>query len=153
MYPRATSDTARLADLGQRIRARREKEGLSLRAASAEIGISFNTLGRVERGHLPDLENFQRIARWLGEASEIEEVTAEVSTPETIATHLRTDPLLSTAAADQISGIVRQLYEALARPPQNTPVHLRAAKTFTPDAANRLGEILERMQRRLMEEV
>ncbi len=152
MYPRAISDTARLADLGQRVRARRDKQGLSLRAASAEIGISFNTLGRVERGHLPDLENFQRIARWLGDVQEVETAVSETSTPETIATHLRTDPMLSTDAADRIAGIVQELYNALARPPENIPVHLRAAKTFTPDAANRLGEMLERMHRRLLEE-
>lgn len=152
MEMRATKGTARLTDLGQRILARRDQRGLSLRAAAAEVGISFNTLARVERGHLPDLENFQRIARWLGDLQEVEIASVEASTPETIAARLRTDPLLSTAAADQIASIVKQLYEALARPPQNAPVHLRAAKTFTPDAANRLGELLERIQRRLVEE-
>ncbi len=152
MDQRATGSTARLTDLGQRVLARREQRGLSLRAAAAEIGISFNTLARVERGHLPDLENFQRISGWLGDAQEIETAPTDASTPDLIAARLRTDPMLSQAAADQIAGIVGQLYTALARPPLSTPVHLRAHKTFTPPAAAQLGELLERMQRRLAEE-
>jgi len=152
MYQRATSGTARLSDLGQRVRDRRDKQGLSLRAASAEIGISFNTLGRVERGHLPDLENFQRISRWLGDVEEGETAASQPSTLEVIASHLRTDPLLTTEAADRISRIVKDLYEGLSQTPQTIPVHLRAAKTFTPDAAGRLEDLLGRMYRRLQDE-
>lgn len=44
-----------------------EKRGpIGVRAAAGEIGISPSTLSRVERGHLPDLENFGLICRWLG---------------------------------------------------------------------------------------
>src|SRR5690606_5506361 len=43
-----------------------EKRGsMGVRAAAREIGISPATLSRVERGHLPALENFRLICRWL----------------------------------------------------------------------------------------
>lgn len=56
-----------LEDLGRRVAKHRETLGLGIRAAAKEIGISHPTLSRIERGHLPDLENYQRICRWLGE--------------------------------------------------------------------------------------
>lgn len=149
MEQQATERTANFDDLGGRVRARRTDLGLSLRDASAEIGVSFNTLGRVERGHLPDLENFRKITGWLGDR---DLVPQEASTTEAIAAHLRTDPMLPPDAADRIAAIVKDLYLALARPPADVPVHLRAAKTFSPDASRLLGDLLERMHRRLYEE-
>jgi len=59
-----------LEDLGRRAAKHRETLGLGIRAAAKEIGISHPTLSRIERGHLPDLENYQRICRWLGEDAE-----------------------------------------------------------------------------------
>jgi transcriptional regulator with XRE-family HTH domain len=53
-----------LESLGQLISEKRGRQGI--RAAAQEIGISPATLSRVENGHLPDLENFQKICRWLG---------------------------------------------------------------------------------------
>lgn len=53
-----------LESLGQLISEKRGKQGI--RATAQEIGISPATLSRVENGHLPDLENFQKICRWLG---------------------------------------------------------------------------------------
>ena len=55
---------ATLEDLGRLISEKRGRQGI--RAAAQEIGISPATLSRVENGHLPDLENFQKICRWLG---------------------------------------------------------------------------------------
>ena len=59
-----------LEDLGRRVAKHRETLGLGIRAAAKEIGVSHPTLSRIERGHLPDLENYQRICRWLGEDAE-----------------------------------------------------------------------------------
>lgn len=59
-----------LEDLGRRVAKHRGTLGLGIRAAAKEIGISHPTLSRIERGHLPDLENYQRICRWLGEDAE-----------------------------------------------------------------------------------
>lgn len=52
-----------LDTLGELILERRGSMGV--RAAAHEIGISPATLSRVENGHLPDLENFRLICRWL----------------------------------------------------------------------------------------
>ena len=147
MPRRPTDETANLRELGSRVASRRKRLGLSLRDVSAETGVSVNTLSRVERGHLPDLENFRRIQTWLGEAQPT--AREAVSIPELIGAHLRTDPLLPGEAAEKIAGIVKDLYEALARPPAAAPVHLRAARTFTPDASRELGDILGRMYNRL----
>ena len=52
-----------LETLGQLIAAKRGRKGI--RAAAREIGVSPATLSRVENGHLPDLENFRLICKWL----------------------------------------------------------------------------------------
>lgn len=54
-----------LDQLGQLVAERRGEDGL--RATAAEIGIAPATLSRVEQGQLPDLANFTKICRWLGE--------------------------------------------------------------------------------------
>jgi transcriptional regulator with XRE-family HTH domain len=45
---------------------KRTKFGLDIRAAASEVGISHETFARVEKGFLPDLENYEKIRRWLG---------------------------------------------------------------------------------------
>lgn len=52
-----------LHTLGQLIVEKRGDVGV--RAAAKEIGISAATLSRVENGHLPDLQKFSLICRWL----------------------------------------------------------------------------------------
>ncbi len=54
-----------IAALAERIAVRRG--ALGLRAAARDAGISPSTLSRVENGHIPDLETFERLCRWLGE--------------------------------------------------------------------------------------
>lgn len=49
--------------LGEYVSEKRGKMGV--RITAKDIGISPATLSRVENGHLPDLENFQKICRWL----------------------------------------------------------------------------------------
>lgn len=50
------------------IKKKREEEGLSIRALSAVVGISFSTLARIERGEgLPDNNSKIRLLEWLGE--------------------------------------------------------------------------------------
>jgi transcriptional regulator with XRE-family HTH domain len=49
------------------VRRKREAEGLSIRALSAVVGISFSTLARIERGDgLPDNNSKIRLLEWLG---------------------------------------------------------------------------------------
>ena len=49
--------------LGRKIADRRKGRGV--REVAREIGISPATLSRVERGHMPDLETFSKVCRWL----------------------------------------------------------------------------------------
>lgn len=49
------------------LRTKREAEGLSIRALSAQIGVSFSALARIERGEgEPDNNSTIRILNWLG---------------------------------------------------------------------------------------
>ncbi len=140
-----------LSELGRLVAAERSRRGLSLREAAAELAIPFNTLARVERGHIPDLPKFKRLVEWCGADinqffSAHERATA---TPEIIAEHLRADRSLTPEAAQQISHIVTELYEALARPEEVIAAHLRASKTFRPEAAQALGTLLADMNQAL----
>jgi transcriptional regulator with XRE-family HTH domain len=53
-----------LENLGRLVHARRGTRGI--RDTAKEIGISPSTLSRIENGHLPDLEKFRLVCRWLG---------------------------------------------------------------------------------------
>jgi transcriptional regulator with XRE-family HTH domain len=138
-----------ISTLKTRVKLHREELGLSLRAAADDCEVPFNTLARVEKGHLPDLANFRRIVIWLGLAPEQffqpPRVRTE-NTPEIIAHHLSRDPNLSDSAASQIASLVRDLYSNLARPQRAVQIRLRAAPTFKPEASRLLGGILDTMQ-------
>jgi len=102
-----------------------------------------------EKGHVPDLLTFQRIADWFGIAAN--ELLADptiraVSTPDVIAGHLKSDPALSEAAAEKIASIVQDLYASLSQKETGPAMHLRAAKTFRPEAARVLSDIPEELQ-------
>lgn len=55
---------ASLEELGGLVKEKRR--GRPIREVAREIGISHATLIRIEKGHLPDLENYQKICRWIG---------------------------------------------------------------------------------------
>jgi transcriptional regulator with XRE-family HTH domain len=138
-----------LGELGPLLARRRSKLGLSLREASEASGVPTATLSRIEQGRMPDLATFVRVVEWLGEPpgrffSPVPE-RAE-NTPEAIAEHLMADPALPPAAAEQIAGIVRDLYQHLASTQRRTALHLRAAKTFSPPALRLLTDLLDDMQ-------
>lgn len=143
-------------ELKNLVASERKRRGLSLRAAAEQADVPFNTLARVEKGHLPDLANFRRIVEWLGLGPERffqpSHIRA-VDTPEVIAHHLARDPNLSDAAAEKIAGLVRELYTSLAMADRSIKVHLRAATTFTPDASRLLNELLDEIQRKLTSNV
>ncbi len=135
------------------VQQHRTQLGLSLRAAAEQAEVPFNTLARVEKGHLPDLANFTRIVDWLGLSPERFFQPSRLrteSTPEVIAYHLSRDPNLTDAAAEKIAGLVKELYGSLACRETEVKVHLRAAPTFTPQASRLLSDLLSDMQSRLM---
>ena len=131
--------------LGPLLRERRKRHKWSLRRAASEAGVAFNTIARVEAGHLPDVENYRKLASWLG-VGEAATAATDASTMDAITTHLRLDPALDEQDADRIGRMVREMYEALAKPARATAVHLRAATTFKPNAAKMLAELLDDMR-------
>jgi len=138
-----------ISKLGAMLRARRREKRLSLRDLADQTGVSFNTLSRVERGHVPDIKNFQRIVDWLEVPAEtFLEPAEEPSTPNAIARHLLADRRLSEDAATQIANLVEEMYNKLSGHEPLT-VHLRSAKTFTPGASALLAEILGDMQSKI----
>jgi transcriptional regulator with XRE-family HTH domain len=52
-----------IEELGRLIAVKRGARGI--RATAAEVGVSAATLSRVENAHMPDLETFAKICRWL----------------------------------------------------------------------------------------
>jgi transcriptional regulator with XRE-family HTH domain len=146
------SEPVDIDQLQELVMSERKRRGLSLRAAAAQADVPFNTLARVEKGHLPDLANFRRIVEWLGLPPERFFQPSRVrteDTPEVIAHHLARDPNLSATAAQKIAGLVRELYTSLAVTDRSVKVHLRAAGTFTPEASRLLSELLDDIQRKL----
>ena len=87
----------------------RNRRGMSLRETATATGIPFNTLARVEKGHVPDLPKFKRLVEWCGalDIKQFFEMQEKAeATPDLISEHLRTDRNLPPGAADQIAGIV-----------------------------------------------
>lgn len=149
-----TAGRLELSDLGRLVAEERQRRGISIREAAKEIDIPFNTLARVENGHVPDLPKFKRLVDWCGadvrDFFELQEKAK--ATTDLIAEHLRTDRNLPPEAAERIAAIVDDLYQALAEPQEVSAAHLRAAATFRPEAARSLGRMLNDMHEALVKE-
>lgn len=52
-----------IGDLGRLLAAKRGSRGV--RAAALEANVSPATFSRVENGHMPDLETFAKLCKWL----------------------------------------------------------------------------------------
>ena len=67
--PEAENDAealvAALEALPAAVRAERERRGLSLRTAAAEMGTAFNSLTRLEQGRNSTLAQVRAAAEWL----------------------------------------------------------------------------------------
>lgn len=96
-----------LEDLGRLVLAKRQEVGLGIRAAAKEVGVSHATLARVEKGFLPDLENYEKIRRWLGIEEDVVAMSpATVSVPQV---HFRRE---KTATAETASALARMILTA-----------------------------------------
>lgn len=143
-----------LSDLGKLVATERRKRGMSLRETAREVDIPFNTLARVEKGHVPDLPKFKRLVEWCGaDINQFFELRQKpTDTTEVITSHLQGDSNLSPQAAEHIAGIVRDLYQALAQPQQVAAAHLRSSNTFRPEAARKLATLINDLNQALLEE-
>jgi transcriptional regulator with XRE-family HTH domain len=100
-----------LADLGRLIKKKRGDRGV--RAVAKEIGISHGTLSRVERGYLPDLDNYQKICRWLGiEANPVAlpETSRKTGAPQV---HFRKQPTVTPETASALAQLILTAQAAL----------------------------------------
>ena len=144
-----------IAELAALLRERRTKAGLSLRELSAETGVPFATLSRVESGRIPDLTTFRSIVGWLGVPPERFFPTPRVrneTTPEVIAMVLRGDSTLTEQARDQLTSTIQQMYTVLTASNQTVKMQLRSHGLFSPEASDLLAKLLRRMQEKLLEE-
>jgi transcriptional regulator with XRE-family HTH domain len=144
-----------IAELAALLRQQRQKAGLSLRELSAETGVPFATLSRVESGRLPDLTTFRSIVGWLGIPPERFFPTPRVrneTTPEVIAQVLRSDATLTNQARDQLTSTIQQMYTVLTANNQAVRMQLRSHGLFSPEASDLLADLLRRMQEKLLEE-
>ncbi len=100
-----------LENLGLRVKEKRGEKGI--RAAATEIGISHATLSRVERGFMPDLENYRRICRWLG--VNVDEVVGITSAPTSKArVHFRKKLTVSAKTAQNLAQMILIAQAAMA---------------------------------------
>ncbi|GAA3559942.1 helix-turn-helix transcriptional regulator [Kribbella ginsengisoli] len=142
-----------LAHLGAMLRERRGS--LSLRQAAAEAGVSFSTFTRVEAGAQPDLTSFTLLSAWLGVSpGGFFRPVAErqVAPIEEAIAHLTADPRLEPEAASKIAGVLRNMYDVLAKAPAQRQVvacHLRAASVLRPGVPERLNSLLGQMHDQL----
>jgi len=101
-----------LENLGRRVKEKRGDQGI--RSAAKEIGISHATLSRVERGFLPDLENYKKICNWLG--VDIEPASASRNAPPSAGAayvHFRKDPTTSPETAQALAELILAAQSAL----------------------------------------
>jgi len=142
--------------LGDNLKAERRSRRLSLRDVSDETGVSVNTLSRVERGHLPDLKNYQRLVDWLGVPADIfldnTRPASPAGTLALVGRHFRSDESLTPDAAEKLTSMVQEMYNKLVSERPRLAVHMRSAKTFTPAAGALLADILSDMQAALLAE-
>lgn len=142
-----------LNQLGRLVAAERGRRGFSLRDAAQDTGIPLNTLARVEKGNIPDLRKFKRLAEWCGadirQFLEPPEKPAAVTT-EMIAELLRGDRNLAPEAAERMIRIINELYQILVRPQEVFVVHLGMPTALQPGAEPVLAPLLRDLREALL---
>jgi len=107
----------RVHELASAIESKLNDEGLKLREAAGQIGISAATLSRVINGKLPDTGSFAALVNWLGVSADLFIGGPQRSTgPEPIEAHLRADRTLPSATANALAALVRAAYQDFGRP-------------------------------------
>ena len=87
---------------------------LGVRVTAKNIGISPATLSRVENGHLPDLENFQKICRWLAiDPATVLGFDIEGGKRPTASVHFRKEKTMTLETATALSEMIQAAQHAL----------------------------------------
>ena len=94
-----------LENLGRRVIEKRGAQGI--RAAAKDIGLSHATLSRVERGFLPDLENYKKIIKWLGLETDTPMASKATAAPTSVAqVHFRKKSTTSPETAHALAELI-----------------------------------------------
>ncbi|MDA9464733.1 helix-turn-helix domain-containing protein [Bradyrhizobium sp. CCBAU 53415] len=95
------------------IKKKREAEGLSIRALSAAIGVSFSTLARIERGEgQPDNNSKIRLLQWLGAEAE----AAGLSFDNVAFVHFRAGKNIQSSTVHTLLTAAERLVQSIGRP-------------------------------------
>lgn len=98
--------------LGRKLAEKREDRGI--RDVAKEIGISPATLSRIERGHIPDLETFGKICRWLNvDPAGVLGVKPQVTAIPKASAHFRKDKVLKPSTAEALAQLILAAQRAL----------------------------------------
>jgi transcriptional regulator with XRE-family HTH domain len=101
----------RITELAALLDNRLTRDGLKLREAAAQAGVSAATLSRVLNGKVPDTATFASLVRWLGVSADLFiDRGQEISGAEAIEAHLRADRNLPPATAKALAALVRAAY-------------------------------------------
>jgi transcriptional regulator with XRE-family HTH domain len=92
--------------LGRKLLEARGERGV--REVAKEIGISAATLSRMERGHIPDLDTFGKVCRWLRiDPAEVLGVeTRATSQRPSAVVHFRKDQTLNPRTAHALAQLI-----------------------------------------------
>lgn len=86
-----------------------------IRAIAKGIGVSPATFSRVERGHLPDIETFGKICRWLDlDPGEVLGVVPTIVSKPRVAAHFKIETALSPDTAKALAQMILAAQRALA---------------------------------------
>lgn len=122
--PRQWVSTVDPAQLAARVRAKREAEKLSLRAAARILEMSPATISRVESGkHLPGRDHLLRLVDWAGVSIGSNRRQGrnqlvhgdQASTVEAVELHLRADKNLDSEDAEILVQLVRTAYDRMSK--------------------------------------
>jgi transcriptional regulator with XRE-family HTH domain len=101
-----------LENLGRLVQEKRGNRGV--REVAREIGIGHATLLRVERGQLPDLENYQKICNWLGlDVSTATGINSAQVTQPLARVHFRKAKTVSPKTAQALAKLILAAQQAL----------------------------------------
>ncbi|HWY12130.1 MAG TPA: helix-turn-helix transcriptional regulator [Bacteroidia bacterium] len=103
-------NTRKLADM---LKSKRGDVGL--REIAKEIGgVSASTLSRIEQEHLPDIDTFLSICKWLEVSPEFftEKKDEDASTANMVVAHLRADKTLHPDTARALIKMINLAYES-----------------------------------------
>jgi transcriptional regulator with XRE-family HTH domain len=102
-----------LQTLGRKLAEKRGAVGI--RETAKSIGVSPATLSRVERGHMPDLDTFGKICRWLNvDSADVLGTGGPSAVPAaTIGVHFRKDQTLKAETAQALAQMILAAQRAL----------------------------------------